>query len=308
MGSWRAPSVPASSVREVAHRLTKRDFAIITDLARFRLFTLEQLQRLYFDSNSSARDRITTLTEMGLLQRFRPHTRDAYRYLLGLHGLKLVHANRVEDYERDPVGPVLGERKPKPGRVPSKASAEAYAERIIASAHRSHLEGCNDFYSRLTASCRKAGGVDLERWYTEAEADSIAPLTDMRADGAFDLATPHGMAAMCYEYDTGTEPLARLVQKAETFTKDAERKLLLRHNDVESGRYRDYRVVGYMVIELTKPQRETNFHRELAQRGSPFLVATTTADRSADPLSPIWRQAGTQPASRRHLVTLTDFR
>lgn len=308
MGSWRARSVPASSVREVAHRLTDRDFAIITDLARFRLFTLKQLQRLYFESNSSARDRIATLTEMGLLQRFRPHTRAAYRYLLGLHGLKIVHANRVEDYERDPEGPILGERRPKPGRAPSKASAEAYAERIIASAHRSHLEGCNDFYSRLSAACRLDRGVELARWYTEAEADFISPLANLRADGAFDLDAPHGAAAFYYEYDTGTEPLARLVRKAETFAQEAERELSIRHERVASGRYRDYRVVGYMVIELTKPQRETNFHRELAQRGRPVLVATTTADRSADPLGPIWRQAGTQPASRRHLVTLTDFR
>ena len=57
MGSWRAPSEPAGSVREIAHRLTERDFAIVADLARFRLFTLVQLERLFFDSNSSARDR-----------------------------------------------------------------------------------------------------------------------------------------------------------------------------------------------------------------------------------------------------------
>jgi hypothetical protein len=308
MGSWRVPSEPASSVREVAHRLTERDFAIVADLARFRLLTLVQLERLFFESNSSARDRIATLTEMGVLQRFRPHTRAGYRYLLGLHGLKLVHANRVEDYERNPEGTYLNERKPKPGRVPSKASAEAYAERIIASAHRAHLEGCNDFYSRLAFSCRRSSGMELARWYTEAEADSISPMIDMRADGAFDLEAPHGAAAFYYEYDTGTEPLARLVKKAETFAKEAERELSIRHERVASGKSQNYRVVGYMAIELTKPRREANFHQELAKRGSQLLVATTTVDRSADPLGPIWWQAGSQPVSRHCLAWLTDLR
>lgn len=307
MGSWRARSVPASSVREVAHRLTERDFAIITDLARFRLFTLEQLERLYFDSNSSARDRITTLTEMGLLQRFRPHTRDAYRYLLGLHGLKIVHANRVEDYERDPEGPILGERRPKPGRVPSKASAEAYAERIIASAHRSHLEGCNDFYSRLSFSCRHSG-TELVSWCTEAETDTLSPLTSLRADGSFDIATSVGEAAFYYEYDTGTEPLIRLVRKAESFAHEAERELSIRNERVASGRYRNYRVVGYMVIELTKPRRESNFHQELAARGSRVPVATTTIERSADPLGPIWRRACDPASALYRLDELPAFR
>lgn len=310
MGSWRAPAAPVDLLMELSHRLTDRDRAIVADLGRFRLFTLDQFQRVYFDSYSATRDRIASLFELGVLQRFRPHTRASFRYLLGWHGLRMIHAARAEEYERDPYVPYSNARKPKPGRAPSKAAAQEYADRIIASAHRGHLEGINDFYSRLAAACRGDETPELARWYTEAETDEEAPLHGMRADGAFDLATARGEAVFYFEFDTGTETLTRLAAKAVAYGgKVAGEQRSRRAYGNEGRRASRPRTepLRFMLIELTRPGREDNLHDRLAESGLRLPVATTTARRAADPLGPVWRLAGDPAGARRRLDQLPIF-
>jgi hypothetical protein len=314
MASWRKRALAATSLGEVAHQLTDRDHAIIEHLSRFRLFTIVQLERVFFDSASSAYDRIKTLHEKGLLDRRRPSTHDSYRYFLGLLGLRLVHAVAVADFERDPGMDMFGRHeKPKPGRVPTKAKAQQHANTLFFSAHRSHLEGVNDFYTRLAYFARHSLETELRYWYVEHEAVEVSPASGQRPDGCLDLVFAGQEREFCYEYDTGTEPLDRLVRKVDWYNQEIARHQGIERRNVKEGKRTREQVLAeapprMMLIEFTKPGREGNLHDRLAAAGGLDLVATTACDRSADPLGPVWWCAGDPPGEFRRLDEVYTFR
>jgi hypothetical protein len=314
MASWRKRAVVAASLGEVAHQLTDRDHAIIEHLSRFRLLTIVQLERIFFDSASSAYDRIKTLHEKGLLDRRRPSTHEAYRYFLGLLGLRLVHAVAVADFERDPGEDLFGKpQKPKPGRPPTKAKAQQHADTLFFSAHRSHLEGVNDCYTRLAHSCRQSPETVLRHWYVEHEAEKVSPASGMRADGCFDLAFTGQEREFWFEYDTGTEPLDRLVRKVHWYNQEIVRHQSIARRNVKEGKCTREQVLAgapprMMLIEFTKHGREANLHDRLAAASSLDLVATSTTARSHDPLGPVWWCAGDPPGEFRRLEEVYTFR
>ncbi|THV41998.1 replication-relaxation family protein [Glycomyces buryatensis] len=314
MTSWRKRALAAASLGEVAHQLTDRDHAIIEHLSRFRLLTIKQLERVFFDSASSAYDRIKTLHEKGLLDRRRPSTHEAYRYFLGLLGLSLVHAAAVADFERDPGMDIFGKpEKPKPGRTPTKAKAQQHADALFFSAHRSHLEGVNDFYTRLAYSARHSPETELRHWYVEHEAGSVSPASGQRPDGCFDLAFDGQEREFCFEYDTGTEPLDRLVRKVDWYNREIARRQSIARSRVNEGRLTREQVLAeapprIMLIEFTKLGREANLHDRLATAGGLGLVATSTSARSTDPLGPVWWCAGDSPGGMRSLAEVYTFR
>jgi hypothetical protein len=307
MASWRTPSDAAASLGEIAHQLTDRDRAIIEHLDRFRLFTIEQLQRIFFDSASSAYDRVRTLTERGLLDRRRPSTHEAYRYFLGWLGLSLTHAVAVADYARDPGTDWFGKsEKPKPGRTPTKAKAREHADALFFSAHRSHLEGVNDCYSRLAFACRHDQTATLRRWYVEQEAERVSSVMGMRADGCFDLTLAGLKREFWFEYDTGTETLDRLIMKINHYDKEIGRHQRIASKRVQEGQWTREEILAeapprMMLIEFTKPGREANLHDRLDRGEGRRLVATTATDRSADPLGPVWWCAGDPQGRLRRL-------
>lgn len=313
MSSWRKPARAAASLGEVAHQLTERDLAIVDHLSRFRLLTIVQLERVFFDSASSAYDRIKTLCEKGLLDRRRPSTHEAYRYFLGWLGLCLVHAIAVADFEHDPGIDLFGKsEKPKPGRAPTKLKARQHADTLFFSSHRSHLEGVNDFYTRLASSCRGDIEAVLRYWYVEHEAEKVSPAMGQRPDGCFDLAFAGQEREFTFEYDTGTEPLERLVRKVDWYNREIARRQSIRSRDINEGKYTREQVLAQapprmMLIEFTKPGREANLHDRLAAAGGRDLVATTNTARSGDPLGPVWWCAGYSPARMRCLDEVYTF-
>jgi predicted transcriptional regulator len=314
MSSWRKPAQVAASLGELAHQLTERDFAIVEHLSRFRLLTIVQLERVFFDSASSAYDRVKTLCERGLLDRRRPSTHEAYRYFLGWHGLSLVHSIASADFERDPGMDLFGRsEKPKPGRAPTKLKARQHADKLFFSSHRSHLEGVNDFYTRLAYSCRSSLDAKLRHWYVEHEAERVSPASGVRADGCFDLVFAGREREFWYEYDTGTEPLDRLVGKIDWYNQEIARHRSIQDQHIKEGKYTREQVLAQapprmMLIEFTKPGREANLHDRLAAAGGLDLVATSTAARSGDPLGSIWRCAGTSPGEMRRLAEVYTLR
>ena len=281
MGSWRTPAEKTESLIVLAHRLTDRDRAIISDLGRLRVLTLEQIAKAHFTSKSSARDRMDTLRELGVVDRFRPSTRAAYRYVLSWSGLRLHHAAVEEARLAQPTAYRAGGEKPRP--APSRPAADALIARLIANPMRAHLEAVNDFYTRLAASCRASDGVDLVRWYGEAEATALLDVPYLRPDGAFEVEVAGQRWRCWFEHDTGSELASVLAGKATTYRAQLSHKSLYRHFGNEPQ---------CLLFELTKPGREANLHPALAEPAEDFTIATCTTDRSADPLGPIWQLAG----------------
>jgi hypothetical protein len=292
MGSWRKRSNAAETLAEVSHRLTDRDRAIIAALDRFKVFTLEQLRRLFFTSVSSARDRLSTLVEQGVLARARPSNRAAYRYYLGPLGLRLVHADRVAAYEASGLDYLGKPEVPNPGRAPTRAKALEHGEAVFFSAQRSHREGVNDFYTRLVASCRTRPETRLVAWETETKEHRWHSVLFLRPDGVFDLVVDGLERPFWFEFDTGTETVERLVEKVERWSRFIERHLKMRWP------------LPVMLIELTKPGREDNLHARLGRLDPVYGVVTTTTARSMNPLDSIWRVHGDQAGALHSLAEI----
>lgn len=293
MGSWRTPAEKTESLVALAHRLTDRDRAIISDLGGLRVLTLEQIARAHFSSKSSARDRMDTLRELGVVDRFRPSVRGAFRYVLSWSGLRLHHATVEEARLAEPEAYRIGSEKPRP--APSRPAAEALIARLIANPMRAHLEAVNDFYSRLALACRASDGVVLVRWYGEAEATALLNVPYLRPDGAFEVEVNGERWRCWFEHDTGTERASTLAGKATTYRAQLGHKSLHRHfGDMPQA----------LLFELTKPGREANLHPGLAEPAEDFTIATCTTDRSIDPLGPIWKLVGERPGRLRTFAEL----
>lgn len=166
MTSWRKPSKSVASLEELAGRLQERDRLIIDALGRYKVLTKVQVARLFFDSESSARDRLSTLVELDVITRYRGHNRQAWRYALAYWGA-CVHAVAT-----DPDA-----------KTPTKKAVFDQATRIMHSSHRAHTETANDFFTRLTASCRSYEGWVVERWLSSAESSLFFTNTKPRPDG-----------------------------------------------------------------------------------------------------------------------------
>jgi len=80
--SRRSPGTNTGAFDELAGRLTERDFAIIAALAKHKIMTAGMLEALFFPSAHSAAARLLTLSEMGVLARWRSPASRAFRYVL----------------------------------------------------------------------------------------------------------------------------------------------------------------------------------------------------------------------------------
>lgn len=255
MSARRIPGQAVKDFSEVLERLTGRDMQIIDLLARHRLFTADQFADLCFPSNWTARNRLVTLAEMEVLARFRDDNRSAFRYALGFWGAA-VHAWRRNE------------------APPTKAAVAQAVHQLAVSRKRGHLEGVNTFFTTLAAEARASGGsVRLAEWRSEEEAASMF-LGKVRPDGAATLAWDSGAAvSFCFEYDTGTETLDILAAKLDRY---ASRQPVGGHRGV--------------LIQLTRPRRETNLHHRLTGHVFPFMVATTVTTSGL--FGDCWRPVG----------------
>jgi hypothetical protein len=279
----------------LAQRLTDRDRAIIGDLGRLRVLTLEQIARVHFASHSSARDRMATLVELGVVDRFRPGARAAFRFVLSWSGMRLHHAAVEEARLGLPEFYRKGTATPR--AAPSRPAAEAHLARLVANPARGHLEGVNDFYSRLAASCRTDPDVELVRWYSETEATALLDVAFLRPDGAARLVVA-GVEWLCwFEHDTGTEPAGTLVRKAKLYRAQLSgRTIWFGHHHAAGAQCQ--------LLELTKPGREAGLHPALDENADGWAIATCATERSADPLGPVWRSAGDEAGRLRSLAAL----
>lgn len=264
---------PATVTGELA-RLTERDQWILALLDEHKVFTTEQLTEVAFGALGRARNRLNTLHQRGVLDRFRHLVRpgsQSWRWTLGPVGAAILAAGRDES-------------PPRPGSVREATM------RLAASPQLAHRLGLNGFFTALHAYARHRQGVELAGWWSEARA--------RRATG--DLARPDAAGlwqvgdrkvAFWLEYDRGTEPVrSRLVGKLDDYANLAGTKWAFP-----------------LLFWLPAAARESHLHTALASAGrvQGLLVATTCAEFAqahGGPAGPVWQPVGR--TTRRKLIDL----
>jgi DNA-binding CsgD family transcriptional regulator len=253
---------PAALVAELA-RLTIRDRRILALLAEHATFTTDQIAALAFGSLGRTRNRLATLHQRGLLDRFRHYQRpgsQSWRWTLAPLGATLLAAAR-------------GDPPPRPSAV------RAATARLATSPTLNHRLAVNGFFVALAAHTRHHPDTRLTQWWNETRSRAAAGNL-VRPDG-HGLWHADGRAVPFWvEVDLGTEPLHRLTDK------------LTRGYAQLAGTRRCYPVLFW----LPNPARETHLNTLLARTELPGgLVVATAAPDQGHPAGPVWHTHG-QPA------------
>jgi hypothetical protein len=271
-GAGRAPSAPRrSDLLSLLGRLTARDRTLLAVLADHQVLTTSQVCELAFSSLKVAQRRLLQLHSMRLVDRFRWHLAvgsQAWHYTLGPTGAALSAASRGTE-------------------PPSPAQLRRRQLQLAANPRLSHLLGVNGIFTALTGHANRNPDCTLDAWWSERQcAHHYGQL--VRPDG-YGTWTQQGRRIEFFvEYDTGTEPLSRLVAKL--------------------GGYDDLATAGgprpTILFWFSTTRREANARTALAGHG--HLIATTSTDLrcalQASPAGPIWLPAGA--SHRRWLIDI----
>jgi len=253
--------------------LTERDRRLLDVLGEHQVLTTGQLAQLAFPSLGMAQRRAYRLYRLGVLERFRWHApvgSTTWHYTLGPEGAALVAAARGTD-------------PPRPAELRRRAM------RLAASPRLAHLLGVNGLFTALAGHARSHPGTALAAWWSERRCASHYGQI-VRPDGYGAWVDRGRRVQFFVEYDTGSEPLGRLVAKLPGYA------------DLAAAGGPTHPVLFW----LPGAPREAHLQRLLAERPAAGLVATATADLAAaldtSPAGPLWLTPGT--GRRRPLVDL----
>jgi hypothetical protein len=244
-------------------RLTPRDRWLIDLLHDHQVFSTEHVAALAFEHLHTARNRLNLLQRRGVLTKFRDCVRpgsQSWRWSLGWLGAAFVAY-------RD------GRPVPRPATVVDRVN------RLSASPRLAHLLGVNGFFVDLAAHARTTPGARLDTWWPERRCRDIAG----------DLAHPdgHGMytedgrtIGFWLEYDTGSEPTRRVLDKLDGYAR------LHRAADLDHT----------VLIRMQTARQETSLHQRLSAHPAvtcgAVSVATMSGDHTTHPAGQVWLPAG----------------
>jgi hypothetical protein len=256
----------------VQSRLTNRDHTLLGWLADHGVLTTVQIAHALYPSLDFAQRRLRKLSQIGLLDRFRPFRAEGgtypYHYLLGQLGVEIVAVTRGED-------------------LPRRDRARRRRWQLTNRANLPHLLGVNGFFTDLAGYARTHPGASLDRWWSAAACARMGAFAEpgddiqakvytarVRPDG-HGVFTDHGVTVPYFvEYDTGTEQLATLTGKIPGYVDLAR----------TTGR------VWPVLFWLPTAARERHLHTKLTEAGLRYPVATAARDSAA--------QAGLCPAEQ----------
>ncbi|MEV7624620.1 replication-relaxation family protein [Actinoplanes sp. NPDC089786] len=253
-------------ILRVQSAVTGRDLILLGWLADHAVLTTEQIAAGLFPSVNFAQRRLRALLAMRLVDRFRPQRADGgsfpYHWLLAQLGVDVIAAQRGEP-------------------VPRRTHARERRWALTSRANLPHLLGVNDFFTSLAAHARTHPDADLQRWWSASRCQQTGAFTrhvtvpDGRLDPAALAYIPtvrpdgHGIftssgqsTAFFLEYDTGTEPIGRLVGKLD-------------------GYHRLARITGNLwpvLFWLPNPTRERHLHTALTDASVGYPSATAVHD------------------------------
>jgi hypothetical protein len=253
-------------VLRVQASLTQRDHVLLGWLADHGVLTTFQIATALFPSLDYAQDRLRKLFLLNVVDRFRPNRPDGgtypYHYVLAQLGVEVVVAQRGEE-------------------PPRRGQAKQRRQHLTSRANLSHLLGINGFFTDLAAHARTHSGAELERWWPAARCQQPGAFADdsnatdpllwsyrprSRPD-AHGIWTENGLTVPFFlEYDTGTErPMSRLVDKLDGYAALAK----------------VYQRVWPVLFSLHSSVRQRHLHRDLAEDGVRYPVATVARDNPA---------------------------
>jgi hypothetical protein len=244
-------------------RLTERDRRLLAVLADHQVLTTSQVCELAFPSLKVAQRRLLQLHRVRLVDRFRWHLAvgsQAWHCTLGPAGAALLAAGR-------------GTERPSPAQLRRRQLQLAANPRL------SHLLGVNGIFTALTSHARKAPDCALDAWWSERQrAHHYGQL--VRPDG-YGTWTQQGRRIDFFiEYDTGTEPLNRLVAK------------LAGYNDLATAGGPHPPILFWFPTT----RREANARAALQRSSHNNLVATASTDLrralKTGPAGPVWLPTG----------------
>ena len=268
----RAGGAGVSTLR-VLGSLTPRDRFLLDLLAEHQLLTTTQLIRVAFPSRTMAQRRLLRLHQLRVLDRFRWNQivgSTDWHYTLGPVGEAIVAA-------RNATNP------------PSAAAHARRVERLAASLQLDHLLGINDVFTRLAAHSLTQPDTVLETWRSEKGCAEYCGAI-VRPDGYGCWREGNRSVRFFFEYDTGSEPLTKVVAKLPG--------------------YDDLAIAGVpevlVLFWLPTARREANLQAAITRAHSSVATATTSADlvdaHAGNPAGPVWLTGTGQP--RRTLLDL----
>ena len=253
---------------ELAVHLTERDRVLCRLLYEHRVLTTAQVANIGFGSVRKAQQRLALLHTLEVVDRFRLRSwsgRGPYHFTLGSAGAAVVAAERGVT-----VGDLAWQRQ----------SATALAT----SSQLGHLVGCNGFFTALIRSSRHQQATSLDEWWS-ARRCAGAWGEAVRPDAYAVWVEGEVRLPFCFEYDTGTETLARLAAKLDGYARLA-------------------RAVGHptwVLFSFPSSGREAQARRVLQHHQIP--VATAYLPPGASPDGPLWLAVG-ESGYRRRLIDL----
>ncbi|WP_395107260.1 replication-relaxation family protein [Actinomadura sp. SCN-SB] len=268
-GSTREPARPqvsAELIAALAARLRPRDTWLLELLHEHRVLTTAQICDLAFTSISAATHRMLTLWRLRAVERFRPSVPAGsapLHYVLGPAGAAILADRR-------------GMSTAEFGYRPDHAMA------LASSARLAHLVGSHTLFTSLIAHARAHPGTELKEWWSERRCAAMWGRI-VRPDGYGTWRQDGHRVSFFTEYDTGTEPLNRLLAKIGDYTALAEMTGI---TDTPA------------LFVLPNPTRERHLHAH-THPNLP-LVATTTPtalQAAGGPAGPAWQP--TQATYRR---------
>ena len=282
----RSPQLAA----ELSARLTARDRWLLRMLCEHRVLTTAQVTQLAFGTTRAATARMTTLYQYRAVDRFRPLApagSSPLHFILDEGGAMLLAA------EDGITAADLGYRR-------DRSMAIALSPRLA------HDTGANGIFTSLAAAARASSGRQaLECWWGErrcaatwgghARPDGYGRWTEQLPG------RPAATVDFFLEYDTGTEPLRRVVAKLAGYAALAAR----------TG------ITTPVLFWLRSPSREAALHARLAGPPPPGIrdaasaaqipgVPVATAVPGTSPQGPAgaaWLPAGS-PGPRLRLAQL----
>ncbi|GAA1616306.1 replication-relaxation family protein [Catellatospora bangladeshensis] len=258
------------TLMDLSGRLNARDYTIAHLLDEHTALTTPQLTAMLFGSQITCQHRLNSLRKLRFVDRFIRNQPTRPRPMCWVVG---PLAARYVALARD-------EAPPTPKAVQQRA------ERIMASPRLDHLLGVNGFFGTLAAHTRTDPSTRLARWWSE-RSSTAAYGRRIRPDGHGVWTKGTASVGFFVEYDTGTEPIGRLIDKLPAYQRLCE----------DGG-------PNYPVLfVLQSPVREQHLHRRLgAGVGTTVTVATTCPQAGTDPAAAVWELVG--DGRRRRLVDL----
>jgi hypothetical protein len=252
-----------------------------------RVLTTGQVTQLAFGTTRAATARMTTLYQYRAVDRFRPLAATGsspLHFVLDEAGAILLAA------EDGVTTADLGYRRDR-------------AMGVALSPHLSHEVGVNGVFTALAAAARASGGQKvLETWWGGRRCAAVwGENTRPDGYGRWREQLPGQPAAVTdffLEYDTGTEPLARVIGKLAGYAALAAR----------TG------ITTPVLFRLRSLRREAALHARLVGPPPPGIrdaasaaqipgVPVATATSGTSPDGPAWLPAGS-PGPRRRLAEL----